>query len=106
MAPAPDRTLKRYLPSPLRVISRLIVPCGRVLRIVLAMGVRAPFGATENAATEDVPELSTYTHLPLGVMAFQQLPSPNVGRLWVIAVRDPSLLMVYVEMLDTSVPLG
>src|SRR5277367_5433295 len=39
-------------------------------------------------------------------MAFQQLPSPNVGRLCVIAVRDPLLLMVYVEMLDTSVPLG
>src|ERR1700753_371841 len=77
IAPAPDCTLNKYLPSPLMVMSRLVAPLGRVPRIVPAIGVRPPFGATENPATVDVAELSTYTNFPLGVMAFQQLPSPT-----------------------------
>ena len=52
-------------------MSRLFAPSGSVLRIVLEMGVNAPLEAIENSATVNVPALSTYTHLPLGVMAFQ-----------------------------------
>ena len=77
----PERRLNKYIPSSLVVMSRLFAPSGRVLRIVLATGVKAPLEAIENPATVNVPALSTYTHLPFGVMAFQQLPFPNVGRL-------------------------
>src|ERR1700742_1559202 len=106
IAPTPDWRLNRYLPSPLMVMSRLFAPLGRVLRIVPAIGVRAPFEATENPATVNVPALSTYTNFPLGVMAFQQLPSPTVCKLWVMGVSVPFPPMVYEEMLETSVPPG
>ena len=105
IAPAPDSRLNRYFPSALTAMSRLVEPSGRVLTTVLAMGLNAPAELIENPATEDVAELSTNTHFPLGVMAFQQLPLPKVGMLWLIAVSVPLALIVYEEIEDVSVPL-
>src|ERR1700761_4207737 len=105
ISPAPDSTLNRYFPSALIAMSRLVEPSGRVQTIVLAMGLNAPAELIENPATDDVAELSTNTHFALGVMAFQQLPLPKVGMLWVIAVSVPLTLIVYEEIEDVSVPL-
>src|SRR4051812_32025207 len=87
--PVPEFKLYRNLLSAEIAMSRLVLPAGFTPAMVPPIGVSDPLLPIAKPLIVADPAFDAYTHLPFGVMAFQQFAAPRVGIPRVIADTAP-----------------
>src|SRR5271170_11131 len=111
MAPAAESMVYRYFPSPLKARSRLKLPDAFAPTTVEPIGVKMPVLLIENPEMFADAVFEVKTYFPFGVTRIQQVASPKVGMLEVIAVYLPFAPSEYEETLPlvcatTAKPVG
>src|SRR5271163_1265871 len=111
MAPAAESIVYRNFPSPLVARSRLKLPDAFAPTTVEPIGVKTPVLLIENPEMFADAVFEVKTYFPFGVTRIQQVATPKVGMLEVMAVYLPFAPREYEETLPldwatTAKPVG